>query len=142
MFMSFTPVRIPRVFAKFTLFYKYTGGFRPWLIDFEADVCELFSNSSAWFNNKAFLILFNGVKAVYPSIFTGCPYEGLYETRWVDINASITSLLPPIIPTGVFRLYFHFYTPENETIFSLHADALLKSTKEFSATDFSFLNMG
>lgn len=92
--------------------------------------------------NKAVMLILDVIKGIYPSVFTGCPYEGLYETKWVDVNDSLSPLLPPVVPAGVFRVYFHFNTHTNISIFSLQVETLLKATKEYRATDFSFLNMG
>lgn len=142
LFLSFTPVLIPKPIGKFVLLYKFTRGFRKWIFEFDVQVCEIFDEDSLLLTNKGFKILWDCVRSIFPALTSGCPYEGVYEARWVDINKTIAPLLPPTLPTGLFRFAFHFDTHANESIFSLHIDVELKATKEFRTTDFTFLNMG
>lgn len=87
------------------------------------------------------------VQDVYGSLFSGCPFEGQYNSsKGFDLNKTISPLLPPVMPTGMFRMLFDFFAAPDGTrvnpIISLQADAELKATKDFRATDFSILNMG
>lgn len=142
--ISIVTARIPRVFGRFQLFYRYTGGFRPYLLDFTFDACEIMTEKSVLYNNKAALKIINAMKKVYGSLFvTGCPYEGRYDSaKWFDANETISPLLPPIVPAGTFRIVFRFDASPNVTIISFQVDVLFKATKEYRDTDFSLLNMG
>lgn len=131
------------IFGRFTIFYRYTAGFRPYLIDFQFNACEVMDKKSALMGHKAFMILYDLMKKIFSSLFSGCPYEGLYHSvPWFDINETLSPFLPPVVPTGVYRIQFKFDAPSNITIIIFQTDVLLKATREFRATDFSFLNMG
>lgn len=135
--------RIPRIWGRLQLFYKFTGGFRPYIVDIHFDGCAFVSKSSPLWENKAFMMFANLVKEIYPSIFSGCPYEGRYDSApWLDVNKTMSSLLPPVISAGTYRFQLVFDVGSNVTLLGYRADVLVKATKEFRGTDFSFLNMG
>lgn len=135
--------RIPQVYGRYTLFYKYTGGFRPYILDLNFDACEIMSQKSILWSNKAAIILIKSMKKIYASLFTGCPYKGRYDsTKWFDANESLFELMPPIIPVGTYRFVFQFNTSSKDTFMSFSQDMLVKATQDYRTTDFSFLNMG
>lgn len=135
--------RAPNVTGRFRIFFKFTGGFRPYIFDFTFDVCELMAKNSPVLSNKAGKIVVDTVKEVYESLFTGCPYEGQYNSApWFDLNKTLSPFLPPIVPSGVFRVLFEFFSAPNQSLLAIQADVLVKATKEYRDTDFSFLNMG
>lgn len=62
-------------FLRFALFYRYTGGYRPYLIDFSVNFCELVKKSNYILENPIVYRLVKGVKNVYPALLSGCPYS-------------------------------------------------------------------
>lgn len=141
--ISFVTKRVTQVSGRVTLLYRFTAGFRPYILDFKFDGCALMRKETSAWNHKGIMIFVNVIKDVYPSLFTGCPYEGRYDsTPWYDSNASTSQLLPPVVPTGVFRLQLTFEVAPNVNLISYRVDVLIKATREYRATDFSFLNMG
>lgn len=141
-FISATLARVEHPFARIQLFYRFTGGFRPYLIDLQLDGCEVASMRSSLWQNKAGLFFLNILKGIYPSIFRGCPYGGQYDSNVFDLNATISPLLPPVVSAGVYRARFDFWFPPNVSIVSVQGDVLVKAQKEYRVVDFSFLNMG
>lgn len=145
--ITFTVRRLLRVDGRFRMFYRYTGGFRPYLLDFTFDGCEICNKKSPIWNNKVGIIVIKGMQDIYGSLFTGYPYEGQYNSsKRFDLNKTISPLLPPVMPNGIFRFMFEFLAAPNGTDFhhliSVIANVQFKATKDFRATDFSLLNMG
>lgn len=65
--------------------------------------------------------------------------KGEYESTKADLNAIISPLLPPIMPTGQFKFSFELIeTKLNETIFKADVELISKQTAEFRAMDFNF----
>lgn len=63
------------VFIKYTAFYRYTGGFRPYLLDFTVDGCELVKQTKFINYNPALVRVVTGIKKMFPTLFSGCPYK-------------------------------------------------------------------
>jgi len=61
----------------------------------------------------------------------------------IDINATLSPLMPPIIPVGQYKYLFTFFEPkDNNVIIKVQVEVIVKATREFRAMDFSMLNMG
>lgn len=79
------PIFIDDLFIHLTLFYRYTGGFRPYLLDFTFDVCALLRKKDIIFDNQALMRLVSSFKKAFPSLFTGCPYKvGYFLTKCLN----------------------------------------------------------
>lgn len=69
------PIFIDDAFIHFTLFYRYTGGFRPYLLDFTFDLCAFLRKKDLIIDNQALKRLVFSFKKAFPSFLNGCPYK-------------------------------------------------------------------
>lgn len=62
----------------------------------------------------------------------------------INLNSTASTLLPPIVPTGFYKLCFKFYVPGDEMSVIIMMDFVLqiKARKAFRAMDFSMMQMG
>lgn len=72
-------ISIGKFFLQFKIFYRYTDGFRPYLLDVTVNACEMVQQVKFVFNHPAVNRLVTGIKEVFPSLFTGCPYKVSFE---------------------------------------------------------------
>lgn len=68
-------IYIDDVFYRITMYYRYTGGFRPYLLDIAINACEALAKVSILLRNPAIKLIFSGVKDAFPTLLTGCPYK-------------------------------------------------------------------
>lgn len=67
-------------FIRLTLFYRYTGGFRPYLLDYTVNACDLVKYTNYFMDNPVINRMVTGIKEVFPRLFAGCPYKvSFYE---------------------------------------------------------------
>lgn len=71
--VSFT--KIDRFRISFELNFKYGTIYRPYLIKFDMDVCELTQKDSDLNNDKVLKIFFKILEKEFPAFLKGCPYE-------------------------------------------------------------------
>lgn len=68
-------IRIDDVFIHLMLYYRYTGGFRPYLLDYKVNGCEVAKQANYHFSNPVLMRLIPNARKIFPSLFTGCPYK-------------------------------------------------------------------
>lgn len=68
-------IHIDDCFLRLTLFYRYTGGYRPYILDLAFNACEFVKQTTLVVNNPALNRVFSGIKDVFPRLFDGCPYN-------------------------------------------------------------------
>lgn len=68
-------IGIDEVFIRFSMYYRYTGGFRQYLFDTTVNGCEFVKQTKFIINNAAINRLASGAKEVFPTLFNGCPYK-------------------------------------------------------------------
>lgn len=114
------------------MYYRYTGGYKPYLLDIIFDVCELMERTAEILGN-AFLRLFVvATSKIFQDLFKGCPYTGRLESGWIDGNDTFSRLLPPIVPAGRYKFYHRlFWQKKNETIVIIEYQVDVKPRKEF-----------
>uniref|UniRef100_A0A336LW03 CSON006354 protein n=1 Tax=Culicoides sonorensis TaxID=179676 RepID=A0A336LW03_CULSO len=136
---NFYVKKVDHVFLNMELQKRYTVTYRPWLLNFTIDCCELIRNTNyhSW-DNAAIRLIARVIKSVYPSVFKGCPYEGRYESKKADLNATISPYFPPVMPTGQFKFIYHFFDHLNETIFKAYVELIVKAMSEYRTMDFDF----
>lgn len=66
---------IDDIHLRVSLFYRYTGGFKPYVIDFTVDVCSLMEKKNFFVLNNAAMRFAIGLRKIYPAFFKGCPYK-------------------------------------------------------------------
>lgn len=65
--------------------------------------------------------------------------KGEYESVKFDLNATVSPLLPPIWPTGQFKMEFQLIDAVlNDTILKAFLEVIYKQTKAYRALDFNF----
>lgn len=146
-------IYIDDIHVHLTLHFRYTGGFRPYLLDIKLDACDLMTKATFLMENPAVKKIASGMKEAFPAIFTGCPYkvsflrfsrylftmkekktlQGHVESTWIDNNATYSENLPPIIPKGRHKYLFRFYTSKNETILFYENQMDFVPRKDFRA---------
>lgn len=62
-------------FSQIKWFYRYTGGYRPWLIDYTFDVCDVMQGGRLNVAHKFVERVYKGLKQAFPDILRGCPYK-------------------------------------------------------------------
>lgn len=75
LYLGFSFSQVEKMKAKFELFFKYGTIFRPYLIKFDLDVCELMKKDSELATNKIQTILMKILENEFPLLLKGCPYE-------------------------------------------------------------------
>lgn len=131
--ITIDPVFVDDLFIRFRLFYRYTGGFKPYLLDFNVDVCELLSEKNLMIGHPAIMRLATALKKAFPTLFGGCPYKDPIDSGWYDNNATFSPILPPIIAAGRYKFYCRLYTSKNETLAIYENQIEFKPTREYRA---------
>lgn len=75
MYLAFYFPKIEKVSAYFQLYFKYGTIYRPYLVKFDVDVCELSRKDSDVAKNKVISLFLKLVEKDFPMFFKGCPYE-------------------------------------------------------------------
>ncbi|XP_063706713.1 uncharacterized protein LOC134835717 [Culicoides brevitarsis] len=131
------------IYLEFSMFYRYTGGFKPYLLSYSIDACDLVKHTTTIINHEFIRRFVFAFKSDFGEIFKGCPYNGHLESSWMDGNASFSSVLPPVIPQGRYKFIIRLsWLKQNETICIIEFQSEVKPRKEFRDMDFSMLNMG
>lgn len=73
--ISVDTIGIDKLFVQFTLYFRYTAGFRPYLFDYTFNACELMKQVKFVIHHPALNRIATGLREVYPAIYTGCPYN-------------------------------------------------------------------
>lgn len=66
---------IKEPFLQIKLFYRYTGGYRHWLIDYTFSVCRAEREGNIYLGHKFIERVYKGIKSVLPDLVKGCPYR-------------------------------------------------------------------
>ncbi|XP_063706323.1 uncharacterized protein LOC134835376 [Culicoides brevitarsis] len=140
-YLKFYAMNVSDIKLHFMMFFRYTGGFKPYLLDITFDICEFAKHTAALLYNEFLKRFALVITKEFSDILRGCPYNGKLETSWVDSNASFSSVLPPVFPTGRYKMA-HWLIWKNKTAAYIEFQCDLKAKREFRATDFSMLNMG
>lgn len=137
--------RVDYVYSDIKLYYKYGTIYRPYLIQFtKTQPCELMKKKrSVRYSNPLDDLILKGVKYCCPQFNHECPYyPGWYNSSFIDINATISPLLPPVVPAGQYKIWGRSYLEDNVTIAEGEGVGVVKPRRDFRDTDFSMLNMG
>lgn len=137
--------RIDYVYIQFMLFYRYGTIYRNYLFNYaKLEPCEIMKKPRLpRYSNVLVDLILKGVKFCCPLFNHECPYyPGFYYAYNIDVNATISPLLPPVVPVGVYKIYGRAYLKGNVTIGTLEGVGVVKANRENAVTDFSMLNMG
>uniref|UniRef100_A0A336M2R3 CSON010737 protein n=1 Tax=Culicoides sonorensis TaxID=179676 RepID=A0A336M2R3_CULSO len=130
-YFGFFTKLVEKPFLRFTMFYRYTMGFRPYLFDIKIDLCQWINKTHEAMSNPAFERIFNGFLKSIPNLFVKCPFEGHYQSEWVDANNSFSPFLPPVVAAGRYKTIYHVYSSESPKILKGVTQFDIKPRKEF-----------
>lgn len=51
-----------------------------------------------------------------PALFHKCPYQGLIGVWGINIDRLMSSVLPQIVPAGLYKVLIRFHTSKNSSI--------------------------
>uniref|UniRef100_A0A336KGA0 CSON010565 protein n=1 Tax=Culicoides sonorensis TaxID=179676 RepID=A0A336KGA0_CULSO len=122
------------------MFYRYTMGFRPYLFDIKIDLCQWINKTHKAMSNPAFERIFNGFLKSIPNLFVKCPFEGHYQSEWVDANNSFSPFLPPVVAAGRYKTIYHVYSSESPKILKGVTQFDIKPRKEFRVVGLLSIN--
>lgn len=99
---------------------------------------ELMLGEGPFSGNPIIKIFIDFVSSYYPGILHGCPYNGVISIRNLDVNATLGPLLPPVIPQGQYKVYFRYFSTDNDTMAELTIIGVVKpNLANRVGTDFS-----
>lgn len=127
------------------LFYRYGTIYRNYLFNYkQIEPCEIMKkHRSVKYSNLLADLVVKGVKYCCPMFNHECLYyPGFYYAYNIDINATISPLLPPVVPVGHYKVWGRAFLDDNKTLGVVEATGVVKADHEYRATDFSMLNMG
>lgn len=145
------------------MFYKYGTIYRDYLFDYKRiDYCELMKKKRiVRYSNPLADIARLTITKCLPQMDHECPFlPQFYNNSAIDINGTLPSLLPPVVPAGEchatqnhiriwyfvfkgqFKFYGRVYLQNNKTIAELEGQVVIKPNLENRAGDFSMLGMG
>lgn len=101
--------------AQIKVYYKYTGGMRPWMIDIDLDVCNNFlAENNTRLPTFVQLLVKSSMKN-YPELVHPCPYKGDEGLHNANMDKMVSDLLPQIVPTGEYKIQFRLHLKDNRT---------------------------
>lgn len=122
------------------LLYKFGTKYRPFLIDFTVDICNLFKNTKD--RNKIGIFIATALKAIKSDWAHPCPFTtGRSYLNWYA-DDTLTTLIDSfkfILPSGDARWEVRMFNSNNYTYEKFQATTTIKA---LNGEDLSFTNMG
>lgn len=70
-------------------------------------------------------------------------FQNLLESNMINLNNSLSAVLPPVVATGFYKAHFRIYEPENSrTLLCIDVVINVRPRHAFRAMDFSMMQMG
>lgn len=114
------------IWVQLKVFYKYTNGYRPWMVDYDSNYCNIQRGIEK--PNLVNELILMSLKKHVPGLVHKCPYIGLQGLKDVDLPAVLNTAIPQLIPAGDYRLLLRMHLADNRTwmsiIISGHIDSV------------------
>lgn len=85
--LSGDAIHINNVFVQLILYFRYTGGYRPYLLDYTVDGCRIIETIKTISKvNVALRRIIIGIHKIFPSLFHNCPFTVSFSLFFVSNN--------------------------------------------------------
>lgn len=75
--------------------------YRPYMLDIDhIDNCDRYKSQVALSKNVFNTVMMDFVRKFFPGLMNECPFKGYVGGVDVDLNATLSQVLPPIAPRG------------------------------------------
>lgn len=101
------------IWVHLTVYYKYTMGYRPWMVNYESNYCNVLKGIET--PNLVNSLILKGLKQHAPGLIHKCPFFGWSGIKDVDLPAVLNAIVPQVIPAGEYRVMFRFHISDNRT---------------------------
>lgn len=115
-YMAYGVKETPDLWVQMVLYFKYGAVFRPWIINWEVDVCAFMA--SKFKAQPMMYVTIEAMKRVVPHLIHKCPYLGNVGVEKINLADIYEKIVPQVIPRGTYKTSIRFYASKDNTTYS------------------------